>query len=696
VRLEKIRMDKAATIEGKFDLAGAAREYPKAFAEAGLAIPEGETEALATRIRSSRIKEHLVAALDDWAYAVYGAGKEDLAEKVLATARQAAPDPGWGDRLRHLKLWRDRKALAKLIKDARPNGMSPQILQLVGALLGEDNLIRESWLRDAQAQYPADFWLNFDLANAIHKSNPLEAAGFNRVAIATRPGSTAAYSNLGVTLREQKKLPEAIAAYHKAVELDPKFAPAYTNLGNALGDQKKLPEAIAAYDKAIELDPKCAKAYNNLGNALYYQKKLPVAIAALQKAIELDPKFAAAYNNLGIALREQKKLPEAIVAYHKAIELDPKFTAGYSNLGAALYDQKKLPEAVAAYHKAIDLDPKYALAHGGLGLALFRTGAFAEAPLATRKALDLLPEGHSSRALALNQLKQCQQMLALEKRLSLVVDGKEAAAAGELLKMAVMCQGYKRRYPTAARLYQDAFKADASLADDWTKSYRYNAACAAALAAAANGEEAANLTAEEKTNFRETARDWLQADVDLVRKKLKGGEPRVVIQTEDRLGHWQRDANLTGVRDPQKLDGLPESERKLWQALWADVAGLVKEARMQFPGTRREGALTDKEKSQVHAWKLVAGRTYVIDLESDAFDAFLRLEDATGKMLAQNDDISPINQNSRLIFTPKADGGYRIVATSFQEAGTGPYTLRVREFDAPKAGGSDSAPSSPR
>jgi serine/threonine protein kinase len=115
----------------------------------------------------------------------------------------------------------------------------------------------------------------------------------------------------------------------------------------------------------------------------------------------------------------------------------------------------------------------------------------------------------------------------------------------------------------------------------------------------------------------------------------------------------------------------------------------------EFPGTRREGALTDKEKNQVHAWKLVAGRTYVIDLESDAFDAFLRLEDPAGKLLAENDDISPTNQNSRLVFTPKADGSYRIVATSFQEAGTGPYTLRVREFPTTKAGGPDGAPSSP-
>jgi hypothetical protein len=296
----------------------------------------------------------------------------------------------------------------------------------------------------------------------------------------------------------------------------------------------------------------------------------------------------------------------------------------------------------------------------------------------------LLSEGHSWRSVGVNQLNQCQEMLTLEKRLSLVLEGKETAAPGELLKMAVMCQESKRRYPTAVRFYQGAFKANASFADDWTKQHRYNAACAAALAAAGNGEEAAKLPAEEKANFREMARDWLRAELDLVRKKLKGGEPTVVIETEDRLVRWQRDADLADLRDSGKLNGLPESQRKPSEALWADVAGLVKEVRMQFPGTRREGALTDKEKSQVHAWKMLAGRTYVIDLESDAFDAFLALEDAAGKLLAENDDISPDNQNSRLVFTAPKDDVYRIVATSFQQAGTGPYTLRIREFKSDK------------
>ncbi len=63
----------------------------------------------------------------------------------------------------------------------------------------------------------------------------------------------------------------------------------------------------------------------------------------------------------------------------------------------------------------------------------------------------------------------------------------------------------------------------------------------------------------------------------------------------------------------------------------------------------------------------------------------MKLEDPHGKLLAENDDISPDNQNSRLIFNAPRDGSYRIVATSFEQAGRGPYLLTIREF-GPRSG----------
>jgi tetratricopeptide (TPR) repeat protein len=124
-------------------------------------------------------------------------------------------------------------------------------------------------------------------------------------------------------------LPEAIAAFHKAIALDPKDAPAYVNLGRALAAQQKLPEAITAYQKAIDLDPKYATAYYLLGNALRRQQKLPEAIAAFHKAIELAPHYAEPHCNLGHALKSQGQFTEALLALEKGHELGRR-TPGWS------------------------------------------------------------------------------------------------------------------------------------------------------------------------------------------------------------------------------------------------------------------------------------------------------------------------------------------------------------------------------
>jgi hypothetical protein len=71
------------------------------------------------------------------------------------------------------------------------------------------------------------------------------------------------------------------------------------------------------------------------------------------------------------------------------------------------------------------------------------------------------------------------------------------------------------------------------------------------------------------------------------------------------------------------------------------------------------------------------GKPYVIDLMSKQFDAFLRLEDAAGKQLAQDDD-SGGGTNARIRFKAPSSGVYCVIATSFGLE-TGMFDLKVRE-----------------
>ena len=61
---------------------------------------------------------------------------------------------------------------------------------------------------------------------------------------------------------------DALIAYEKALEIDPKHVSAWNNKGIVLSRLKQFEEAISCYDKAIELSPEYANAWYNKANAL--------------------------------------------------------------------------------------------------------------------------------------------------------------------------------------------------------------------------------------------------------------------------------------------------------------------------------------------------------------------------------------------------------------------------------------------
>ncbi len=87
-----------------------------------------------------------------------------------------------------------------------------------------------------------------------------------------------------------------------------------------------------------------------------------------------------------------------------------------------------------------------------------------------------------------------------------------------------------------------------------------------------------------------------------------------------------------------------------------------------------------KHRYKIHTVRMAAGRTYTIDMASDNFDTYLRLMDGQFRKLAEDDDSGGGNNgtDSRIVFTPKTDGDYHIVATTC-DGNVGDYTLTVRE-----------------
>jgi hypothetical protein len=97
---------------------------------------------------------------------------------------------------------------------------------------------------------------------------------------------------------------------------------------------------------------------------------------------------------------------------------------------------------------------------------------------------------------------------------------------------------------------------------------------------------------------------------------------------------------------------------------------------------RFEGQLSANDRqilgkpAQIHPVRMSPDKIYVIDMESDDFDPYLRILDGAGRELA-NDDDGGEGLNARIRFSPRTEGAYHIVATRYN-SDEGGYLVKVR------------------
>ena len=98
--------------------------------------------------------------------------------------------------------------------------------------------------------------------------------------------------------------------YHRFSDFSDKLL-AWNGLGNLYRNLNRNDNAIAAYQKAIELDPKYASPWNSLGIVCNLQKDYEKALNAFQKAVEIEPEVGTYRSSLVAVLRRLKQDEEA-------------------------------------------------------------------------------------------------------------------------------------------------------------------------------------------------------------------------------------------------------------------------------------------------------------------------------------------------------------------------------------------------
>ena len=204
-------------------------------------------------------------------------------------------------------------------------------MYVVPFMRGESAVRQEKW-KEASVAFQKCLQLNpsFDqamtgLANALFRLGIVdEAISWLEKALKYNPLNYRAWYELG-SLKAKTNKPAAVAAYVKAVSIQPNFAAGWREQGMLQAQQQDYPAAAKALSKAEELGLRDAKLLNFLGIAYSRTGRQQQAITAYQKALQADPQLAEAHLNLAYAYEQVQKPMEARREYRKACRLRQDF-----------------------------------------------------------------------------------------------------------------------------------------------------------------------------------------------------------------------------------------------------------------------------------------------------------------------------------------------------------------------------------
>jgi eukaryotic-like serine/threonine-protein kinase len=410
--LEEARLQETNLRDERFDYEAKLDAYLAAFRAYGIDLATLDFKDASTRIRSSKVADDLITALDDCVLypsiriptdRLKALARSAETDQVRAAIRDAIARNDVAGLLHMVERFEDRERLGSRLRT------------IFKALVRLDRAASLPLLETIRGEHASDFWINHELGWAYLKAKSPQAQEAVRclsVAVALRPNSPGAVLNLGVALREQGKLESAIESFRNAIRIKPDYAEAHNNLGAALVALGKLDQAVESFRRVIQIKPDHAEAHYNLGIVLKDQGKLEAAIESYRNAIRIKPDYAEAHNNLGTALRGQRKLEQAIESYRKAMRIKPDDAVSHLNLGIALRDQQKFDQAEESYRRAIAIKADYAEAHNGLGVALRDQRKFDQAAESFLKAIEIqvdYAEAHNNLGAVLKAMGKLDQ-----------------------------------------------------------------------------------------------------------------------------------------------------------------------------------------------------------------------------------------------------------------------------------------------
>jgi hypothetical protein len=138
------------------------------------------------------------------------------------------------------------------------------------------------------------------------------------------PNSAKAHYNFGHELLLQGADAEAVAHFHRALDIYPygggEGAP--LEIGIIFDKQRRMNEAIEWYEKALDLKPEFGKAHTNLCRALLIEGQFDKASIACRRGLRYDPGDANLLKGLGESFIGMGKMEEGTAVLRRALAIN--------------------------------------------------------------------------------------------------------------------------------------------------------------------------------------------------------------------------------------------------------------------------------------------------------------------------------------------------------------------------------------
>lgn len=227
----------------------------------------------------------------------------------------------------------------------------------------------------------------------------------------------------GILLIFNNKLEDAIEAFNKVLETDPKYEDAFLLKIITLILLKKYEKALKAINRVLEINPKDEDALLFKSLILDYMKNHEKALEAINRVLEINPEHEGALFIRGLTLELLGKHHEALECLNIVLKINPEDEDALFNKGLTLNSLEMHQEALKAFNMVLEINPEYEAALLCKGLELMILGKYEEAVEGFNIVLEINPnqgEALKLQSVALLKLKRYEETLDVLTKKSLV------------------------------------------------------------------------------------------------------------------------------------------------------------------------------------------------------------------------------------------------------------------------------------